>query len=793
MVSAALLIGCQTVGAPAGEPTAAGEELPEVSREFRAAWIATVANIDWPSEPGLPVEEQQAELRAMLDRAAALNLNAVIFQVRPAADALYDSRYEPWSEFLTGEMGKAPEPYYDPLEFAIEEAHKRGLELHAWFNPYRALHPAAESEISGDHISETQPEIVREYGTHLWLDPGEPEAHAHTLNVILDVVERYDVDGIHFDDYFYPYGDYADGADFPDDESWDQAQEEGASGSRDDWRRENVDRLVADLYEAIKARKPHVKFGISPFGIWRPGHPEGTTGFDAHAELYADARKWLREGWVDYFTPQIYYRSDQDLQPYALMLRWWIEQNRHERHIWPGNIPSSVTAPEEDGWPAGEITSQIYTTRSHPEAEGNVHFSMRAFTESPDSLHERLAAHAYQQPALVPASPWLGSERPDRPRVEVSAEEGRLVMSMAPPPGNSPRWWVVRSRTGSEWIVDVVPGRQRQYVLAGSEKEPRPDEVAVSAVSRLGREGPPESVGLEGEAPAEPSASPPSIIARSEWGEAQPLGHDADATRRNLSAGDTLRFRDLRLSVRAMKASEEAAPDSAQIILRRQGVREEWTVAEGQAFNWHGYHIGVLAVGTDEDALGGGLVEAEVARVGSLPLERRVLRQTGSAEERLRISHEITDITLHHTGSPEPLDPDDDPAEQLRGLQSWGAEARNWWDVPYHYLIDLEGRIYEGRDHRYMGETNTEYDPRGHLLISVMGNYNLQEPTEAQFEAIADLMAWATEAFDVSLEDISGHGDWADTTCPGEHLWPFLEEGELIEAVRERVENGLAE
>jgi len=231
---------------------------PAPMREFRAAWVATVANIDWPSRKGLSTGEQKAELLAILDRAAHLKLNAVIFQVRPACDALYASEIEPWSEFLTGTMGKAPEPYYDPLSFAIEEAHKRGLELHAWFNPYRAGHPSAKSPVSPNHITKARPQLVRHYGKQVWLDPGEKEVQEYSLSVVMDVLRRYDIDGVHFDDYFYPYKELdrsGNEVDFPDDTSWKRF---GATGKleRDDWRRQNVDSFVQKVYDSIKATKP---------------------------------------------------------------------------------------------------------------------------------------------------------------------------------------------------------------------------------------------------------------------------------------------------------------------------------------------------------------------------------------------------------------------------------------------------------------------------------------------------------------------------------------------------------
>ena len=484
------LAGCAAGRGAVGGAGAA--PLPEAPREFRAAWIATVSNIDWPSAPGLPVREQKAELRRMLDQAAALNLNAVIFQVRPAADALYDSPYEPWSAYLTGQMGQPPEPFYDPLAFAVEEAHARGLELHAWFNPYRARHPSDTSAVPPEHVSRAHPAWVIEYGTHQWLDPGMPEAQAHTLRVILDVVARYDVDGVHFDDYFYPYRAYADGADFPDSTSWRHAQGNGTALSRADWRRSNVNHLVEVLYRSIKKAKPHVKFGISPFGIWRPGNPPGTTGFDAYDELYADARKWLREGWVDYLTPQLYYRMDQTGQPYPIMLRWWTEQNKWGRRVWPGNFTSRVRSQGERHWTPGEIVGQVYATRAQPGATGNVHFSMKGLMPAPDTtaqgrLTRRLREGPYAEPALVPAMPWLDERPPARPALSLRAEEdGRLRLHIAPSGKNAVRWWVVRLRRGAAWTVDVVPGSQRAYAVP-REGVP-PDAVAVSAVDRAGNE-----------------------------------------------------------------------------------------------------------------------------------------------------------------------------------------------------------------------------------------------------------------------------------------------------------------
>lgn len=485
-----VLAGC----IPAQPPTGIGgltEPPPAIPREFRGVWVATVSNIDWPSQPGLPVEQQKAELLAILDRAAELNLNAVVLQVRPAADALYPSELEPWSEYLTGQMGQAPEPFYDPLAFAVQEAHRRGLELHAWFNPYRVRHPSAESEISADHLSRTHPDLVREYGTHLWMDPGEQGVQDHSIRVILDVVRRYAIDGVHLDDYFYPYqqqDSLGNLIEFPDEPSWNRYVQSGGTLSRDDWRRHNVDIFVQRLYEAIKDEKPWVKFGISPFGIWRPGYPEQIEGYDAYARLYADARKWIRSGWVDYFTPQLYWPIAQTPQSYPVLLRWWVEQNAEGRNLWPGNFTGRVAFGNAPFWDPSEVIGQINVTRGQPGATGNVHFSMRVFMQNPDSLVEKLTTEVYAIPALVPPSPWLWSDPPGRPAVSLQDNPAEGVTLTLEPRGRTqPTWWVIRARYGDEWTMEIVPAWQRSYTLA--ESGVPPDVVVVSGVDRTGNEG----------------------------------------------------------------------------------------------------------------------------------------------------------------------------------------------------------------------------------------------------------------------------------------------------------------
>ncbi len=453
--------------------------LPAPEREFRAAWVATVANIDWPSAPALPVATQQAELRSLLDRAAAMGLNAIILQVRPTADAFYDSPLEPWSWYLTGEQGQAPVPAYDPLAFAIDEAHRRGLELHAWFNPYRALHPTAMDSTSDLHVSQRLPRATAPYGELVWMDPGNTQATEHSLAVMLDVVRRYDVDGIHLDDYFYPYPvTDASGAPvaFPDSVSFAAGRADGLE--RADWRRRNVDTFIQTLYEEVKAVKPWVKVGISPFGIWRPGYPASIQGFDQYEGLYADARKWLREGWVDYFTPQLYWAIDSDGQSYPKLLDWWIGENVHARHIWPGNYTSRVILEGSAYWDPAEIVRQLRHTRSTPGATGNVHFSMRALMPAAHGMGRAVAAE-YARPALIPASPWLSSAPPQAPVVTQPSTH----VALHPQGAVSARWWVVDWFDGRRWTSQIVPAWQQRLVPPAHMS---PKYLAVRAVSRTG-------------------------------------------------------------------------------------------------------------------------------------------------------------------------------------------------------------------------------------------------------------------------------------------------------------------
>ncbi len=476
--------------------------------EFRAAWLSPVGgggNGDWPSRPGLPAESQKAELRALLDRAQAMGLNAVIMHVRTAADALYPSPYAPWSAFLTGVSGQ--DPGYDPLKFAIDEAHARGLQLHAWFNPYRAVLGNLGGRAAPEHVTVAHPDWIRKYGSQTWIDPGEPRARDDILASILDVVKRYDVDGIHIDDYFYPYREServtkrvgkrkvttTHDIPFPDDVTWEKYGAGEGWTNRNDWRRNNVNEFVRTLYYGVKQEKPWVVVGISPFGIWRSGVPAGITGLDAYAEIYADARLWLREGWADYFAPQLYWAINGVQGRFSVLDSWWREpaQNPHGRHIWPGLATMHLATSYK--WSTDEIVDQIQLLRNtranSTDVPGHVHFRISSLRRNDwaaaDDLHER----SYREPALVPAFPWLNQALPPAPIVEAPEllHAPRHIV-VAPTKGIVVAWWLVQTYDQSGvWTSNLYrsDGNSTVIPLDGI----RIVAVAVRGINRAGQSG----------------------------------------------------------------------------------------------------------------------------------------------------------------------------------------------------------------------------------------------------------------------------------------------------------------
>jgi uncharacterized lipoprotein YddW (UPF0748 family) len=518
----ATLVACADKGPPPSATTTMVDEPPAVQREFRAVWVATVANIDWPSKRDLTTEQQQAEMRVILNRAQELKLNAIVLQVRTSADALYASPIEPWSEYLTGEQGKAPQPFYDPLELWVREAHQRGIEVHAWFNPYRARHTQAKTPNARNHVANTMPHAVKSYGGFLWMDPGEAAASKQTLDVILDVVRRYDIDGVHIDDYFYPYPVPVPGSEtppaspddtpapraelpFPDDAAWSAYVAGGGKLARADWRRQNVNILIEQIYNGIKREKPHVKFGISPFGIGKPDkRPPGIAGFSQYDKLFADAELWFANGWLDYFTPQLYWPIGQKAQSYTTLLDYWANENPKGRHLWPGIYTSRINSTDKS-WEPPEIVNQISETRmrarANPALRGHVHFSMVALTQNRRGINDALKAAHYGVPALVPASPWLSATPPAPPKPRVLRRAGKVVVEVETKASDGVFTHVVHARQRGQWQTWLMPAKGNGADVAIEQFEwthdSLPERVLWSWVDRFGNESARVSIGLQ--------------------------------------------------------------------------------------------------------------------------------------------------------------------------------------------------------------------------------------------------------------------------------------------------------
>ncbi|GAA0476371.1 family 10 glycosylhydrolase [Streptomyces stramineus] len=398
-VMSAMLAAGESGALDAGDPPAARRK-----REFRGMWVATVVNVDWPSRPGLTPDRQRAELLALLDSAVERRLNAVLLQLRPTADAFWPSPYEPWSEFLTGTQGR--DPGWDPLAFAVREARKRRLELHGWFNPYRVANHTDPGRLIATHPARVHPEWVVRYGGKLYYNPGLPEVRRFVQDAMLDPVARYDLDGVHFDDYFYPYP--VAGQTFDD----TAAYEKYGAGfpDRAAWRRDNIDRLVREMGERIKRRKRHVRFGVSPFAVWRnratdPLGSDTRAGVQTYDDLGADTRKWVREEWIDYIVPQVYWHIGHPAADYAELVRWWSEAVRGaDVHLYVGEAlyragDPAQPAPWQD--PA-ELSRHLTLGHRHPEVLGHVYFSAKQVRTDPVGAMARVVRDHYPRRARPP-------------------------------------------------------------------------------------------------------------------------------------------------------------------------------------------------------------------------------------------------------------------------------------------------------------------------------------------------------------------------------------------------------
>ena len=440
------------------------ESATEPAREFRAAWVATVYNLDWPSRPGLPAVQQRAELLQIMNQAVRLKLNAIILQVRPNSDALYSSRYEPWSAWLSG-PGVAPAGY-DPLAFAITEAHRRGLELHAWFNPFRAT--IIGKPVGKGHISTRRPDLIKSAGKITILNPSHSASQQHVLNVILDVVTRYDIDGVHLDDYFYPY----------------PPNHNIADGKSPAQRRAAVDSFVRSLYQAVKSKKPWVRVGISPFGVWRPGYPAGVqAGVDAYEHLACDAYKWLKSGWVDYLAPQLYWPCNGP-QSFPALMKWWSSINP-SRPVWPGISTANIGSK----FNSAEIARQIdYARQLARQSSGHLLWSWKSVGTNRGGIQSVLKSR-YGGFAVPPAMPWCGSARPGRPTAKATHTARGVHIAWAPSDGDKARKWVIQACRSGRWTtLCILPGWQSNVLLPPNMFE-GVERIAVRPISACGNSG----------------------------------------------------------------------------------------------------------------------------------------------------------------------------------------------------------------------------------------------------------------------------------------------------------------
>jgi uncharacterized lipoprotein YddW (UPF0748 family) len=465
--------------------------------EFRAVWVATVVNIDWPSKPGLSTKEQQNEIIFILDSHQKLGMNAIILQVRPAADAFYQSELEPWSRYLTGTPGQAPKPFYDPLEFWIEECHKRGMELHAWLNPYRVAQNIDEP-LAGNHIAFQHPDWILSYGNKLYFDPGLPEARNFVIKVVKDIVARYNVDAIHFDDYFYPYPLKED---FPDTTSFIKYNRGFQPENKADWRRENVDVTIKMLNETIKDTKPWVKFGISPFGVWRniaddPRGSNTTAGTTNYDQLYADVIKWQKNGWIDYLLPQLYWQIGHPTVDFEMLANWW-EKHTYNRAMYIGHgvYKSDSSSTTKEWTMPGELPKQIELLRAIPEIQGSAFYSSKHFKRHLMGFQDSLKLNLNKNPAIIPTMSWIDNNPPEQ--VIKFKKSGRKVKWKVVETTNEldkPNQFVIYineqgtkfEAENSEFMYKLT--NNKEFKFSKRNKKKKKYEVRVSVLDRLSNE-----------------------------------------------------------------------------------------------------------------------------------------------------------------------------------------------------------------------------------------------------------------------------------------------------------------
>jgi uncharacterized lipoprotein YddW (UPF0748 family) len=486
--------------------------------EFRAAWIATVDNIDWPSPGNYNSESQKAEFIRQLEMLQRIGMNAVVVQVRPACDAFFPSSIEPWSEWLTGKQGRAPVPFYDPLEFMIAETHKRGMEFHAWCNPYRAVFETGhssvitihkgrhhhrkiirvkQSSIAPNHVSLQHPDWIIKYGDTKYLDPGNKDVQSYVNSVVRDMLNRYDVDAIHFDDYFYPYRigevEFQDNASF---------LKYGNGLDKESWRRSNVDSVIVMLHRTIQEVKKTCKFGVSPFGVWRNLSKDslgsntraGQTNYD---DLYADILLWLKNGWIDYVVPQLYWEFEQKNAPFGVLLDWW-SKNHYGRPCYIGlgifRAGSNVYWKDKNQFPR-----QLHAIRDHPDIGGQVYFSSSSFYKNAYGWNDTLRENFYNYPALIAPMPWIDSSRPSIPVVNMNTGHDSLIFRFGKGNASDTLRGFAVYKAEAAFNIDSAcvfrfipdnPGAELVFSLSEMMKQP-PGRYFVTAISKTNNESDP--------------------------------------------------------------------------------------------------------------------------------------------------------------------------------------------------------------------------------------------------------------------------------------------------------------
>jgi len=384
------------------------------NQELRAVWITTAFNIDWPSSSRLDSYQQQQEFIDIIEKHKKNGINAIFVQIRPSAEVFYESENEPWSHWLTGKQGKAPEPYYDPLKFMLDECHKRNIEFHAWFNPFRAVSNIARVKTVYNHITREHPEWFKTFGDEIrkiYFNPGIPDARNYIVKIVMEVVNKYDIDGVHFDDYFYPLSQT--GKSFPDYSAFIEYNPRMLS--RADWRRDNINQFIHDLSDTINSVKPEIKFGIAPSGVWRNKNkdPEGsnTRGLASYDQQYADVLLWLREGWIDYVAPQIYWVIGYKIADYKHLVDWW-SKHTYGKHLYIGHATHRINSTRSWRNPS-EILNQIRLNRQYPEVKGSIFYSSKAMLKNLNGFNDSLRNNLYFAYADVPSMPWKVVEKPD--------------------------------------------------------------------------------------------------------------------------------------------------------------------------------------------------------------------------------------------------------------------------------------------------------------------------------------------------------------------------------------------